>query len=257
MTRIFNTADFGKAIRQRRKELHYTQSFLSEFTGFSASFISDLENGKPTAELGKALYLASILGLDCIIYARGEDIFGDQIDEQVSEQPLVRKVELEKVFESEKIIFVKPSECLVKDYLDMVNDKENVGRFFGGAHRESYTKEDEISWVRKKRSEAAPVYSMIEKQTGDFIGNVELMDMALSQAELGIAITARKQNKGYGTEAVKALTRYGLKEMGLRRIFLRTNPSNLRAIHVYEKCGYAEFDRTEEHVWMEYRGEKK
>ena len=63
---------FGKAIRERRKALHYTQAYLSEYTGFSASFISNLENGKPTAELGKAIYLANLLGLDCILSERGE-----------------------------------------------------------------------------------------------------------------------------------------------------------------------------------------
>ena len=72
MKNISNTKEFGKAIRERRKALHYTQAYLSEYTGFSASFISDLENGKPTVELGKAIYLANLLGMDFILSARGE-----------------------------------------------------------------------------------------------------------------------------------------------------------------------------------------
>lgn len=63
--------DFGNALRKRRKELGYTQRYISEFTGFSISFISDLENGKSTAELGKAIYLANILGLDIEVNTRG------------------------------------------------------------------------------------------------------------------------------------------------------------------------------------------
>ena len=51
--------------------MKYTQAFLSEFSGFSVSFISDLENGKSTAELGKALYLANLLGLDVKVAPRG------------------------------------------------------------------------------------------------------------------------------------------------------------------------------------------
>ena len=62
--KINDSKQFGAAIRERRKALRYTQGYLSEFTGFSVSFISDLENGKATAELGKALHIASILGLD-------------------------------------------------------------------------------------------------------------------------------------------------------------------------------------------------
>lgn len=69
---VTDASAFGQAIRQRRKELGYTQAFLSEFSGFSVSFISDLENGKSTAELGKAIYLANLLGLDCILRSRSE-----------------------------------------------------------------------------------------------------------------------------------------------------------------------------------------
>lgn len=69
--KIHNSADFGIALKKRRKELGYTQRYLSEFTGFSISFISDLENGKSTAELGKAIYLANLLGLDIEVNSRG------------------------------------------------------------------------------------------------------------------------------------------------------------------------------------------
>ena len=65
-----SAAGFGEVIRARRKELHYTQGFLSEFSGLSVSFISDLENGKKTAELEKAIYLANLLGLDLCLEGR-------------------------------------------------------------------------------------------------------------------------------------------------------------------------------------------
>ena len=69
---ISDAGQFGEALRKRRKELKYTQAFLAEFSGFSVSFLSDLEHGKSTAELGKALYIANILGLDLTLEARGE-----------------------------------------------------------------------------------------------------------------------------------------------------------------------------------------
>ena len=69
---IINSAvDFGKSLKKRRKELGYTQRYISDFTGFSISYISDLENGKSTAELGKAIYLANMLGLDIVVNVRG------------------------------------------------------------------------------------------------------------------------------------------------------------------------------------------
>ena len=68
---ISDSGQFGETLKKRRKELGYTQRYISEFTGFSISFISDLENGKSTAELGQAIYLANMLGLDISINARG------------------------------------------------------------------------------------------------------------------------------------------------------------------------------------------
>ena len=67
---ITDAKSFGAALREQRKALGYTQAFISEFSGFSVSFISDLENGKSTAELGKAIYLANLLGLDCSLTPR-------------------------------------------------------------------------------------------------------------------------------------------------------------------------------------------
>ena len=67
---VTDAKEFGAAIRRRRKELGYTHAFLSDFSGFSVTFISDLENGKSTAELGKSIYLANLLGLDCTLTPR-------------------------------------------------------------------------------------------------------------------------------------------------------------------------------------------
>ena len=157
---------------------------------------------------------------------------------------------MRQIFESEHISFVEVSEKLVKDYLVMVNDIENVERYLGGAH-EPYTEQQEIAWVRRKLEEKEQVFSMIEKKSGAFVGNIELMDVSGPSAELGIAITAEKQNMGYGTEAVAALTAYGRERLGLSRLFLRTDPDNARAIRVYEKCGFREYDRTPRDVYME------
>ena len=68
--KIRSVEELGEAIRTRRKELHYTQAFLAEFTGFSVSFISDVERGKATAEIGKTLQLLMILGLDLSVDRR-------------------------------------------------------------------------------------------------------------------------------------------------------------------------------------------
>ena len=71
--KITDSASLGNAIRLRRKELKYTQGYISEITGLSVSFLSDLENGKPTAEIGKTIEVINLLGLDILVEARGDE----------------------------------------------------------------------------------------------------------------------------------------------------------------------------------------
>ena len=70
MMQVNDSISLGQAIRNRRKELSYTQKFISEITGFSMSFLSDLENGKTTCEIGKTLHIMNMLGLTLSVEAR-------------------------------------------------------------------------------------------------------------------------------------------------------------------------------------------
>lgn len=157
---------------------------------------------------------------------------------------------MQSVFDSENISFVRLSETLLPDYMAMVNDIERVARFIGD-RREPFTEAQEKDWVRQKLAEEAVLFSMLEKETGAFIGNIEFMDVTDGAAELGITITASMQEKGYGTEAIHAILAYGWDQLGLSRIYLKAFPFNARAIHVYEKCGFRQYDRTDEKVFME------
>ena len=71
--KITDAASLGNAIRLRRKELKYTQGYISEITGLSVSFLSDIENGKPSAEIGKTIEVINLLGLDILVEARGDE----------------------------------------------------------------------------------------------------------------------------------------------------------------------------------------
>jgi transcriptional regulator with XRE-family HTH domain len=69
--KITDSKSFGEMIKKRRKKMGYTQKYVCEVSGISASFISDLENGKASIELGKAIYLANLLGIDIELNERG------------------------------------------------------------------------------------------------------------------------------------------------------------------------------------------
>ena len=66
MTKQFirSSIDFGHEIREARKFLKLTQPQLAGASGVGVRFIVDLEHGKPTCELDKALRVAVMLGLN-------------------------------------------------------------------------------------------------------------------------------------------------------------------------------------------------
>ena len=62
-TNITNAKDFGLAVRAARKELGLSQAQLAQRCGCSQRFVSQVERGKSTAELERALRLLVELGV--------------------------------------------------------------------------------------------------------------------------------------------------------------------------------------------------
>lgn len=63
---IQTAAEFGAALTRARKALGVTQRELALAIGVGERFIVDLEAGKPTAQLGKALAAAKAAGLHLV-----------------------------------------------------------------------------------------------------------------------------------------------------------------------------------------------
>lgn len=61
--RLINAIDFGKLIRAMRKKAKLTQADLAAASGIGERFIRELEKGKPSCQLEKALLVAQMLGI--------------------------------------------------------------------------------------------------------------------------------------------------------------------------------------------------
>lgn len=68
----FTVADLGALIRESRKAQGLTQTELAEASGVGLTFISNLERGKETSEVGKVLHVLHMLGMDLYVKKRGE-----------------------------------------------------------------------------------------------------------------------------------------------------------------------------------------
>lgn len=140
------------------------------------------------------------------------------------------------ILKSDNIDYVELSKDLIDDYLEMVNNPD-IAKMITKKVR-VFTYEQELEWVKEKLDENACIFSMIEKITSEYIGNIEIMNINNNIGEIGICITASKQDKHYGTEAMKRIVEYGFNELNLDCLELNVYSTNTRAIHCYEKVGF-------------------
>jgi y4mF family transcriptional regulator len=72
MTKITNAKEIGQLVRKRRKEAGLTLKDAAGMAGVGVRFLSELERGKPTLQLGLAIEVLQLFGLELHVYPRGE-----------------------------------------------------------------------------------------------------------------------------------------------------------------------------------------
>ena len=66
--RVTTMTELGSLIREERLRQKLTQTDLAGISGVGITFISQLENGKETAEMGRVIRVLTMLGID--LYAK-------------------------------------------------------------------------------------------------------------------------------------------------------------------------------------------
>ncbi len=73
MKKVSDPLELGSVIREERKRQGLTQTELADVSGVGLTFVSQLENGEVTAEIGKVMGVVTMLGMDLFVQRRGED----------------------------------------------------------------------------------------------------------------------------------------------------------------------------------------
>ena len=84
-------------------------------------------------------------------------------------------------------------------------------------------------------------WAMLRRNNGEYLGEVVLNDLDADNRAMNFRISLNNDEvvgQGYGTQATKAVIRYGFEQVGLHRIHLGVLAFNPRAQRVYEKCGF-------------------
>ena len=69
--RVTTMTELGVLIREERLRQKLTQTDLAGISGVGITFISQLENGKETAEMGRVIRVPTMLGIDLYAERRG------------------------------------------------------------------------------------------------------------------------------------------------------------------------------------------
>ncbi len=108
-----------------------------------------------------------------------------------------------------------------------------------------YTPLNEIrerEWFeRHYKDDREIILAVALKANDQHVGNAGLhrIEWKNRQGELGIMIGERDEwDKGYGSEAIELILRYGFERLNLHRIYLRVYANNPRAIRCYERAGF-------------------
>jgi len=105
----------------------------------------------------------------------------------------------------------------------------------------SVSRQSHESWFQSIQNDSnVHIFSIVTTDNDKLIGTCRITtDTDKFSGELQIKIgESDSHNKGYGTAAVKELTKYGFDVLNLNCTYLYVYKNNHPAIHVYKKCGY-------------------
>lgn len=111
-------------------------------------------------------------------------------------------------------------------------------------HRPPLNQHREREWIESQgRNEQDYTFGLVRKEADRLIGccGLHRVNPVNRSATLGISIGETScHNRGFGTEAVRLLLRFGFEELNLNRIQLSVLANNPRGIRAYQKAGFVQ-----------------
>lgn len=143
--------------------------------------------------------------------------------------------------ESERLLFRK---ILLSDSKDLylIRSEDEVMKYMDVPKMESLDDADKLikSIEESYKNETGISLGIVEKSSNKFIGYFGFWRIVSEhcRAEIGYALNLNYWNKGYMTETLHTMVRYGFRHINLHSIEANTNPGNLHCIALLEKIGF-------------------
>lgn len=125
----------------------------------------------------------------------------------------------------------------VQDYYAIVSDPD-VMKFIGNGKPQSY--EEAELYVKKCIKSAAEIgwsrFAVVDKETNELMGFCGFAHYN-NELDFGWRYAKKFWGRGFGTEAAKAVLKFGIKKFKFSRIVCISYPENRGSIRIIEKIG--------------------
>ena len=106
-----------------------------------------------------------------------------------------------------------------------------------------YTKKHADWWIDNK-PENDYVYAIVKKENNSLVGGINIT----TKGEIGCWIGKKHWRKGFASEAVERIKKFGFKELKLEKLWAATHEENKAPMQVLEKIGFCRVDNRPYHV---------
>ncbi len=134
---------------------------------------------------------------------------------------------------------------------ELVGDVETYSRAVGSAWRPLALGGASLYGQTETSEHAAP-FSVVDRETGELAGAAILwgIDLHNRTAHLGVSLRPSFRSRGYGTDVIRVLCRYGFATLGLHRLALETLADNHPMLAAAERCGFVKEAHHRESSWV-------
>ncbi len=149
-------------------------------------------------------------------------------------------------------VFLRPFERtdITDDYLDWVNDPELNAYILATGFPVNYDRA--VAYYENSQAPSAVYFAVCDIETGTHIGNarLSLIDWINRVATYGRIVGHQDyKRKGYGTDALIQLLRFGFHQLGINRIWSSAVEENFRSLGSNDKVGMVREGQLREYVY--------
>jgi len=132
------------------------------------------------------------------------------------------------------------------NYLDMVNDKDNV-HMITGLGKTTLDKEDLKNVINNYNGQLFGIYNPNDQHVGNIgLSNFHQINRSCS---FGIIMSSKYKKQGYALEGSIISLNHAFQNLNIHRVYLDVVTKNIPAIKLYDKLGFVFEGRMREAYW--------